>query len=154
MALGTEFAAEAGRVGEAVVAPWRMEVAEGAVTVINDSYNANPDSMEVALSTVAAMEGRSIAVLGKMHELGEYEAAAHRQVGELAQSMGFAAVIVVGADPGIAAGAGPIGRSVDDAYEAQALLESCLQDGDVVLVKASRAEGLEGLAETIAGGAA
>jgi UDP-N-acetylmuramoyl-tripeptide--D-alanyl-D-alanine ligase len=154
LALGTEFASAAERVGEASVSPWRMEVIEGAVTVINDSYNANPDSMEAALRTVAALDGRSFAVLGKMHELGEFEEAAHRQVGELARRLGFTSVIVVGADPGIAAGAGPIGRRVASAGEAQALIRDLLGEGDVVLVKASRAEGLEGLAEAIARGAA
>jgi len=122
--------------------------------VINDSYNANPDSMAAALETVAALEGRRIAVLGKMHELGEFEAEAHRRVGELTLELGFTAVVVVGADPGIAAGAGPIGRSAATADEARSLLGRFLQEGDIVLVKASRAEGLEGLAVAIAGGVA
>jgi len=154
VALGARFFSAAVRVGEAVVSPWRMEVLEGAVTVINDSYNANPDSMAAALETVAALEGRRIAVLGKMHELGEFEAEAHRRVGELTLELGFTAVVVVGADPGIAAGAGPIGRSAATADEARSLLGRFLQEGDIVLVKASRAEGLEGLAVAIAGGVA
>jgi UDP-N-acetylmuramoyl-tripeptide--D-alanyl-D-alanine ligase len=128
-----------------------MEVHSGPITVVNDAYNANPDSMEAALETVAAMPGRHLAVLGKMHELGAEEAAAHREVGAGARELGFAAVVVVGDDPGLAAGAGPIARNVADPAAAEEVLHRLLRPGDVVLVKASRAVGLEVLAQRIAG---
>jgi hypothetical protein len=60
------------------------------------------------------MPGRHLAVLGMMHELGEASSSAHRELGAAARDLGFAAVIVVGADPGIAGGAGPIAHSVPD----------------------------------------
>jgi UDP-N-acetylmuramoyl-tripeptide--D-alanyl-D-alanine ligase len=130
-----------------------MEIHTGPVTVVNDAYNANPDSTAAALATVAEMPGRHVAVLGRMHELGPAEEAGHREVGERARRLGFAAVVVVGEDPGIAAGAGPIARPVNDIEEAEAVLREYLAEGDVVLVKASRAEGLETLAERLKGGA-
>ncbi|MCJ7725044.1 MAG: UDP-N-acetylmuramoyl-tripeptide--D-alanyl-D-alanine ligase, partial [Acidimicrobiia bacterium] len=116
-----------------------------------DAYNANPDSMAAALGTVAAMPGRHVAVLGRMHELGDAEAPGHREVGERARALGFAAVVVVGEDPGIAGGAGPIARNVATIEEAESVLRGYLSDGDVVLIKASRAEGLEVLAERLRG---
>jgi len=153
VALQVPFTTAVDRVGAAGVSPWRMEVCPGAVTVVNDAYNANPDSMESALLTVAAMPGRGVAVLGKMHELGDAEAHAHHEVGALARELGFAAVVVVGDDPGIAEGAGPIGCRVADRDEAEEVLGRVLRPGDVVLVKASRAVGLEVLAERLCGGA-
>ena len=89
-----------------------MEIHTGRVTVVNDAYNANPDSTTAALETVATMPGRHIAVLGRMHELGKVEAASHREVGEEARRLGFSAVVVVGDDPGIADGAGQVGVKV------------------------------------------
>ncbi|MBT8166483.1 MAG: UDP-N-acetylmuramoyl-tripeptide--D-alanyl-D-alanine ligase [Acidimicrobiia bacterium] len=125
---------------------WRMEVTPGPFTVVNDAYNANPDSMAAALQSVAAMPGRHVAVLGLMAELGEAAPAAHRSVGRLARQLGYAAVVVVGEDPGIAEGAGDIVRAVPDARAAQRLITELVGEGDVVLVKASRSVGLEGLA--------
>jgi UDP-N-acetylmuramoyl-tripeptide--D-alanyl-D-alanine ligase len=125
---------------------WRMEVVPGAYTVVNDAYNANPDSMAAALRSVAAMPGRHLAVLGLMAELGEAAPAEHRTIGRLARRLGFAAVVVVGEDPGIAEGAGDIVRSVPDADAARLVVAEMVDDGDVVLVKASRSVGLEGLA--------
>lgn len=125
---------------------WRMDVTPGPYTVVNDAYNANPDSMAAALESVAAMPGRHLAVLGLMAELGDVAPAAHRTVGELARSLGFAAVVVVGEDPGITEGAGHIAHAVPDAASARILISELVDDGDVVLVKASRSVGLEGLA--------
>ena len=129
---------------------WRMEFHSGRFTVVNDSYNANPTSVEAALRTVAGLEGRPVAVLGKMAELGDIETAEHERIGALAASLGFAAVIVIGADdPGLAAGAGAIARSVPTPDEARDLLSGYLRDGDTVLVKASRSVGLEVLAQQL-----
>ena len=152
VAIGVPFDDAAGRVGDATGSEWRMEIHVGRVTVVNDAYNANPDSTITALRTVAGMPGRHLAVLGKMHELGRWEDAGHREVGRTAAELGYAAVIVVGDDPGIAAGAGPVAFPVADVGEAADLLDSLLCEGDVVLVKASRAEGLERLAQLLMGG--
>lgn len=147
VAIGRSFSEAAGRLETAAVSPGRMEVVtkrwgDGEIIVINDTYNANPDSMAAALETVAAMPGRHLAVLGRMHELGEFEAEAHRQAGALAASLGFS-VVAVGDDPGIADGAGEVASSVADVAAAVELLRATIVPGDVVLVKASRAAGLE-----------
>lgn len=126
--------------------PWRMEIHTGSYTVVNDAYNANPDSVEAALRTVAELPGRHIAVLGRMAELGHVAEAEHVRIGTLASSLGFASVVVVGEEPGIARGAGQIAVRVEDAEEAGRLLADDLRAGDVVLVKASRTVGLEKLA--------
>lgn len=156
LALGRDFAEAVARVAVAGISPWRMDVrdvpmAGGSVIVVNDAYNANPDSMEAAFATVAAMPGRRIAVLGKMHELGRSEADLHRAVGRRAIAAGFEVVIVVGDDPGLAEGIGTAAVSVPDAPAASAMLAEILRPGDVVLVKASRAAGLEAVAEAIGG---
>ena len=126
--------------------PGRMEIHHGSVTVVNDAYNANPDSMEAALRTVAAMPGRHVACVGLMAELGTVASEEHARLGALARELGFAAVVVVGEEPGLAEAAGPIARRVEDGEEALAVLRTFLRDGDVVLVKASHAVGLETLA--------
>jgi UDP-N-acetylmuramoyl-tripeptide--D-alanyl-D-alanine ligase len=151
VSIGTPFDLAAERVAGAPGPEWRMEIHRGPITVVNDAYNANPDSTVAALRTVAGMPGRHIAVLGKMHELGEWEADGHREVGRTAAELGYAAVVVVGTDPGIGAGAGPVAQSVGNVTEAIEALDSLLQEGDVVLVKASRAVGLERLAERLIG---
>jgi len=125
---------------------WRMEVTPGPFTVVNDAYNANPDSMAAALQSVAAMPGRHLAVLGLMAELGEAAPAAHRSAGRLARQLGYVAVVVVGEDPGISEGAGDIVYPVPDAAAARLLIAELIDEGDVVLIKASRAVGLERLA--------
>jgi UDP-N-acetylmuramoyl-tripeptide--D-alanyl-D-alanine ligase len=150
LALGADFETLVERIQKATGSAWRMEIHRGRFTVVNDAYNANPDSMEAAMRTVAAMPGRHLAVLGTMAELGPLEAAEHRRIGELAVELGFASVLTVGAEPGIAAAAGPIGRNVSDTEMAESLLRGMVRDGDVVLVKASRAIGLESLALELA----
>src|SRR3954470_4219322 len=90
---------------------WRMEVTETAdgVTLVNDAYNANPDSMGAGLRALAAMAGdrRTWAVLGHMAELGDVSEQAHRSVGRLAAELGINSVVVVGAAASaIAEGAG------------------------------------------------
>lgn len=125
---------------------WRMEVTPGPFTVVNDAYNANPDSMAAALQSVAAMPGRHLAVLGLMAELGEAAPAAHRSAGRLARQLGYVAVVVVGEDPGISEGAGDIVYPVPDAAAARLLVAELIDEGDVLLIKASRAVGLERLA--------
>ena len=137
---------------------WRMEVTERAdgVRVVNDAYNANPESMAAALATLAAMRGRRVAVLGAMGELGDDAEVAHAELGRLAVRSGVDRLVVVGesarpaADAARTAGLEP--ALVADADAAVALLAAELAPGDVVLVKASRAAGLERVAETLAAG--
>lgn len=154
VSIGTPFEIAVERVAGVTGSEWRMEIHRGAITIVNDAYNANPDSTVAALETVAEMPGRHIAVLGKMHELGRWEAAGHREVGRTATDLGFAAVVVVGTDPGIAEGAGPLAHSAGNVAEAMEVLDTLLREGDVVLVKASRAVGLEVVAERLIGGEA
>jgi UDP-N-acetylmuramoyl-tripeptide--D-alanyl-D-alanine ligase len=153
LAVGLSAAEIAPRIASATLSPWRMEVHEGPVTIVNDAYNANPDSMDAALRTVAAMPGRHLAVLGRMHELGEIERSAHLAAGATAAELGFEAVVVVGDDPGIAEGAGSIASPVATPTDAVAAVQDIARDGDVVLVKASRAEGLEAVAAALVEGA-
>jgi UDP-N-acetylmuramoyl-tripeptide--D-alanyl-D-alanine ligase len=136
---------------------WRMEVREtaGGVTVINDAYNANPDSMRAALKTLAAAGRgrRTWAVLGEMAELGDAAWDAHDEIGRLCVRLDVSRLVVVGPEAkGIHAGAGLEGSwgdettYVEDADAAIALLRNELRPGDVVLVKASRAAALERVA--------
>jgi UDP-N-acetylmuramoyl-tripeptide--D-alanyl-D-alanine ligase len=138
----------------------RMEVTRrpDGVTVINDSYNANPDSMRAALTALAALAagGRSFAVLGHMAELGANAGKWHEEIGAYAARTGVTTLIVVGAD------AAPMltgARSepdwpgellpVPDGPAAVAAVTSRLRAGDTVLVKASRAVALWGVAEAL-----
>ncbi len=146
LALGADLDTLVAGIVQAEGSPWRMEIHRGSFTVVNDAYNANPDSVEAALRTVAAMPGRHVAVLGAMAELGPVEEEEHVRIGTLAADLGFATVVTVGDDPGIARGAGAITRPAADPAAALRLLDTLIEPGDVVLVKASRAIGLEGVA--------
>jgi UDP-N-acetylmuramoyl-tripeptide--D-alanyl-D-alanine ligase len=136
---------------------WRMEVTrrEDGVTVVNDAYNANPESMRAALAALAGLAGeRRIAVLGAMAELGTGAGAEHERLGRDAAAFGVDLLVAVGPDAvGIADGAAAAGRRggeesvhVPDRAAARELLSEVLRPGDVVLVKASRSYGLELLA--------
>jgi UDP-N-acetylmuramoyl-tripeptide--D-alanyl-D-alanine ligase len=136
---------------------WRMEVERRAdgVTVVNDAYNANPESMRAALAALAGLAGeRRIAVLGAMAELGPDAAAEHERLGRDAIASGVDLLVAVGPDAvGIADGASAAGGRageesvhVPDRAAARELLSGVLRPGDVVLVKASRSYGLELLA--------
>ena len=136
---------------------WRMEVIEtpGGVTVINDAYNANPESMRAALHTASAMAAgrRTWAVLGEMRELGDRADDDHAEVGRLAQGLGMR-VVSVGAtsivDAARAAGATQDHAVlVPDADAAIALLKAAIVPGDVIVVKASRSIGLECVAAAL-----
>jgi len=129
---------------------WRMEVTDrpDGVRVVNDAYNANPESMAAALHALAAMAAgrRSWAVLGEMGELGAHAADAHAEVGRLAAELGVDRLVTVGAAARAMAVEGIASEPVGDAAEAVVLLSGELRAGDVVLVKASRAAGLERVA--------
>jgi len=129
----------------------RVAVGLGAV-VINDCYNANPLSMRAALDDLAShhAEGRRVAVLGDMLELGPAEREHHREIGAYAASAGVELLVTVG--PRAAAMLDSFdgeSHAVRDAGEAAALLPELVLPGDVVLVKASRGVGLEVVTEAL-----
>jgi len=148
---------------------WRMEVTErpDGVTVVNDAYNANPESMRAALRALAAMGeasqaegGRTWAVLGQMAELGDEALAEHDAVGRLAVRLNVSKLVAVGGREAswLQLGAynegswGEESVHVSDAQSAVDLLRSELRPGDVVLVKASRSVGLERVAQALLDG--
>lgn len=137
-------------------ARWRMEITElPGLLLINDAYNASPEAMSAALSTLTlfAQErgGQSWAFLGKMHELGESSQSDHAAIGTLAQELGIDHLVCVGA-PEYAAAMDKNGATTihicEDKAQALAIAEN-LNEGDVLLIKASRSERLEELAEGI-----
>jgi UDP-N-acetylmuramoyl-tripeptide--D-alanyl-D-alanine ligase len=141
---------------------WRMEVTRlpDGVTVINDAYNANPDSMRAALAALAAMAHgrRGFAVLGYMSELGDDADRLHEEVGAAAAAAGLAGLIVVGEGAApilVGAKSAPSWQGepvwVPDAAAAVRAARDRLRDGDVVLVKASHAIGLERVALALTG---
>jgi UDP-N-acetylmuramoyl-tripeptide--D-alanyl-D-alanine ligase len=136
------------------------------VTILDDSYNANPESMAAGLRTLATVAGgrrRTVAVLGQMNELGEGSAAAHRAAGRLAARLGIDVVVAVGNNDAalLAAAAGgasgtdnagvgrPLVEHVVDRESAARGLRGLLQPGDVVLVKGSNGVGLSRLADKL-----
>ncbi len=129
---------------------WRMELLDlpNGVTLVNDAYNANPDSMRAGLDAVTAFaEGRRVfAVLGLMGELGADSARLHEEIGAYAASLG-AYVLGVGQDAAAvvtgAVAAGGSAELVETVSAAVDWLQGALQPADVVLVKASRSAGLE-----------
>jgi UDP-N-acetylmuramoyl-tripeptide--D-alanyl-D-alanine ligase len=134
-----------------------MEVSEleRGVTLVNDAYNANPESMRAALKSLAIMSGRrrSVAVLGQMAELGADSTAEHDSLGRLAVRFDIGHLIAVGEQArAIAHGASLEGswngesEWVPDVDAAVARLQELLLPGDVVLVKGSRAAGMERVA--------
>ena len=141
---------------------WRMEVTErpDGVTVINDAYNANPESMRAALKALVAIgreQGRRTwAVLGEMREIGDASVEEHDSIGRLAVRLDVSKLVAVGegARPVHlgAAHEGSWGEEstwVPDVDAAIALLQEQVRPGDVVLVKASRSIGLERVAEAL-----
>jgi len=159
--------------GAGPVSRHRMQVTTRAdgVTVIDDAYNANPDSMRAGLQALAwiahgepgSRPRRSWAVLGEMAELGEDAITEHDRIGRLAVRLDVSRLVVVGIGRSMSAmhhGAvmeGSWGSEEDrgavnvaDGDAALALLRAELQPGDVVLVKASNAAGLGALADALA----
>ncbi len=143
---------------------WRMELLPGGpdgVTVINDAYNASPDSTAAALRTLAQIVRpgeRTVAVLGEMAELGEFSTEEHDRIGRLVVRLGIGQLVVVGR------GAMPIhqaatlegswdGESVfiEDVDDAVHALQEMLRPGDVVLVKSSKSAELRFLGDRLGG---
>ena len=138
----------------------RMEVVTrpDGVTILNDSFNANPESMRAALRALTAIgkHRRTWAVLGEMKELGELAAGEHDALGRFAVREDGRRIVAVGPGAGAvqrgAADEGSEGAEavwVPDADAALDLLRRQVEPGDVILVKASRAAGLERLAEAL-----
>lgn len=141
---------------------WRMELFERAdgVTIINDAYNASPDSVAAALKTLAHLsrqEGRrSVAVLGEMAELGEFALEEHDRIGRLAVRLDIGQLVVVGDGARhIHAAAGLEGSwdgesvLVADADAAYDVLRDVLRNGDIVIVKSSNSAGLRHLGDRL-----
>ena len=124
----------------------------GGGLLINDAYNANPVSMRAALAYLAerADDRRRVAILGDMAELGRTGPAYHREVGDAARELGVDELLAVGElARGYLEGGVP-GRWVANVHEAVRALDEVVQPGDAVLVKASRAVGLEAVADALA----
>ncbi len=144
--------------------PHRMAVTErpDGITVVDDAYNANPESMRAALRSLAVMAGRerrSVAVLGEMRELGDNARVAHHEIGLLAVRLNIKLLVVVGDGAyHIHEGAlqeGSWGEEsvfVPDLDAARTVLAEQLRPGDVVLVKASNGAGLWRLGDELADG--
>jgi UDP-N-acetylmuramoyl-tripeptide--D-alanyl-D-alanine ligase len=139
---------------------WRMQpLGSDRVRIINDAYNASPDSMSAALRTLAQITGpgeRTVAVLGAMSELGEYAEEEHDRVGLLAVRLGIQRIVVVGAGArrmfleaiaqGSWDGEAVFFATADEAFD---YLQGELRDGDRVLVKSSNSAGLRFLGDRL-----
>lgn len=155
--LGVPLADAVSGLADARPQPHRMAVVHSAdgVAVINDAYNSSPTSAAAALRALAGLPvaGRRVAVLGEMRELGQHSQAEHARIGELAGTVGIDTVVVVGGGvEALAAAAESGGVEViraSDVGEAAGAVAARVQAGDAVLVKASRAVGLEDLAEAL-----
>jgi len=142
---------------------WRMELLEGpgGITVINDAYNASPESTAAALRTLAELtrgRTRAVALLGEMAELGAHAAEAHDRIGRLAVRLNIDLLVVVGEG----ARAIHLGAQHEGSWGSEALfaetdaaaydaVRALLQPGDVVLVKSSKSAGLRHLGDRLAG---
>jgi UDP-N-acetylmuramoyl-tripeptide--D-alanyl-D-alanine ligase len=161
VALSHGVAIDAVAAGLAAVqpAPWRMEVARTAdgVVVLDDAYNANPSSMAAALEALARIDvsGRRVAVLGEMRELGELSAPEHAALGDLVGAAAVDALVAVGPETAPLAeharDAGVAVTEVPDAATALDAVAGFVHGGDAVLVKGSRAVGLELVATALRG---
>jgi UDP-N-acetylmuramoyl-tripeptide--D-alanyl-D-alanine ligase len=164
VAIGVEFGADLAQIRQGLAgcqpAKMRLQFWEaGGVRVLDDAYNANADSTIAALETLCALplQGRRVAVLGDMRELGAHSDAAHAEVGRRAAELGIGQLFVVGKmAPVTAKAARDAGLTrvmefsdVDTAVQA---VKQFLKTGDVVLLKASRASRLERIAETLRSG--
>jgi len=158
--LGVAPARCAEALGQARVSPNRMETftTSGGAIVVNDAYNANPESMAAGLKAARwmARDGRLVAVLGHMAELGPISTEEHERLGQLIVRVGVERLITVGEPARMIHRAAVREGQEPDAAAAYDTLEGALEDlhgwlrrGDVVLVKGSRVVGLEALAEAL-----
>lgn len=169
MAVACLFGVEVTRAREALenFQPFsmRMEVIplKGGETLINDAYNANPYSTEVALEALAEAKGmgRAIAVLGDMLELGSLTKEAHEQIGERVSELSIDFLLVMGEEASVVVESAirhglptEKARIVESHSEAVSLLRQMIQNGDWILVKGSRKMAMEEIVEGLAGGRA
>jgi UDP-N-acetylmuramoyl-tripeptide--D-alanyl-D-alanine ligase len=164
MAVGAEMGMRrddvARGLAECAIAPRRMQLwEEEGIRVLDDSYNANADSTLAALQTLVELpcQGRRMAVLGDMAELGAASERAHEEIGRRAAELGVDQLIAVGRMAGVmgaAARAGGLNRVVELASPEAAAhaVRRLVRRGDLVLVKASRATGLEQVSDALRGG--
>jgi UDP-N-acetylmuramoyl-tripeptide--D-alanyl-D-alanine ligase len=164
-AVGLELGLTPARIAEVLAAAgpasrWRMEITDrpDGVTIINDAYNANPDSVKAALRALVSIGRgrRTWAVLGVMAELGDATREAHDEIGRLVVRLNVDRLLAVGpAVRPLHLGAhlegswGGESEHVPDVEAATAILRAELEPGDVVLVKGSRAAGLERIAAAL-----
>jgi UDP-N-acetylmuramoyl-tripeptide--D-alanyl-D-alanine ligase len=163
LALGVELGLDRSTIerGLAACAPAKMRLQSwsgGGVRVLDDSYNANADSMLAALQTLRDLpcSGRRVAVLGDMAELGQTSRDAHAEIGLRAAEIHLDQLFAVGRQAGEIAGAARRGglRAVEEILEVEKAAAAVLQfvrPGDVVLIKASRVAGLERVGEALRG---
>lgn len=154
---GTDLDDAVAGIEQARSSAWRLEVevTPAGVIVLNDAYNANPDSMSAALDALANVDVRGArwAVLGEMAELGDRTRTEHAAIGRLAAEREIDVVVAVGAAAAPLASAARHGgcdvREVDGVDEATDVVLGGVEPGDAVLVKASRVVGLERVAEAL-----
>lgn len=156
--VGVDWKSIVSALAQAKLTGMRLDITKNAdgVTVINDAYNANPDSMKSAISVLMNQEGsRKIAVLGDMYELGKYEEQSHREVGNEAAVQHVDYLIAVGQLGAlIGESAQMAGCRVDfakDNAEASSLLRQYIKTGDAVLVKGSRGMKMEQIVQSLMG---
>jgi UDP-N-acetylmuramoyl-tripeptide--D-alanyl-D-alanine ligase len=159
-ALGVGPDAAASALGHAAVSGGRMQVVrtDDGVTIVNDAYNANPTSMSAALRAASAMagDGRWLALLGEMAELGPFADEEHARVGAQLARLRVDELVAVG-PWGAAIGTAAVGSGLAadrvhhaaDPAEAERIIRSLMRPGDVVLVKASRVVGLRKVGEAL-----
>jgi UDP-N-acetylmuramoyl-tripeptide--D-alanyl-D-alanine ligase len=167
VAIACLFGVEVKRVKEALenfqFFPMRMEVIplKGGKTLINDTYNANPSSMELALETLveAKGKGRAIAVLGDMLELGRFKEEAHQRIGQRVRELSIDFLLAMGEEAPIVVESAirhgfptEKARIVESHSEAISLLRQMIQNGDWILVKGSRRMAMEKIVEGLAEG--
>jgi UDP-N-acetylmuramoyl-tripeptide--D-alanyl-D-alanine ligase len=141
--------------------PMRFElIRKKGITVINDAYNANPSSMEQSIRELLRIRsgGRSVAILGDMHELDQFSEKAHRDVGALISALRLEVFVAVGDMMSLAADeavksrvtmASPEVYTFRNINEAQNHIMDILKTGDTVLLKGSRTERMEKIIESI-----
>jgi UDP-N-acetylmuramoyl-tripeptide--D-alanyl-D-alanine ligase len=137
----------------------RMQITDNnGITVISDCYNANPHSMEMSLKTLAGMQcqGRKIAVLGDMKELGEHSTEYHGKIGAMIPELSVDYLVAIGSDAkeyckgaenaGLNAGRVKYFKNKEEAIDE---LKFLIRENDMVLVKASRSMELEYVAKSL-----
>jgi UDP-N-acetylmuramoyl-tripeptide--D-alanyl-D-alanine ligase len=158
LSIGGDLPVAAATLATMAPLPMRLErtALPSGTVLINDAYNASPTSMQVALDVLSRSEGRRVAVLGDMLELGVDSQAQHHEVGRLAVTAGVQKLVVVGkggkaiAQGALSAGLSPKAiQHYPTAAAASAAIDNWLHSGDCVLVKASRGVRLEQVAEAV-----